>query len=167
MIFLYTINNTDRVASISSTRRCGFVMKRLSPPSVQARPLGSVRLLRPPPLFIPRHPPVPLSKFARNPSGLRRGWTDHVSYPPGERGHRSYESQLSYEKHCGGVLWLPDEHSRCTFMLLARCWSQDLACQELEMQRGCQFQSLNEQCSWQNNTLIVKEKWSLQEVNWL
>lgn len=37
---------------------------------------------------------------------------------PGERGHWSYESQLSYEKHSGGVLWLPNEHLTCTFMLL-------------------------------------------------
>lgn len=34
---------------------------------------------------------------------------------PRERGHWSYESRLSYEKHSGGMFRLPDEHLRCTF----------------------------------------------------
>lgn len=114
MIFLYTINNTD-VLLLSRSQHSGFVMKRLGPPPSRRGPREHLVWTTP---ARPHHPPVPAEQVCKKSIRSASGWTDHVSYPPGERGHWSYESQLSYEKHGGGVLWLPDEHLRRTLMLL-------------------------------------------------
>lgn len=73
MIFLYTINNRD-VFLLAPPHHSGFVMKWLHHPGKARRnvPFGPLPLLM----------PALRGKFARNPSGLRLGWTDHVSYSP-------------------------------------------------------------------------------------
>lgn len=161
MIFLYTINNID-VLLLSRPHHSWFVMKQLSLPPSRQSPWE--HQFGPPPThptLHSHHPPVPLNKFARNPSGLR--WDEQIMLAnPRERGHWSYESQLSYEKHSGGVLWLPDEQQRCMFMLLpgADC--------RIGMQGAQDAKRPNGQCSWQNNTLTDKEKkFTIQALQWL
>lgn len=114
MIFLYTINNTD-VLLLSCPRRSGFIMKQLSPPPSKQGPWE--HQFGPPPPFPTTHLCrwASLQEIHQDCIGMNRS----CELPPGERGQQSYESVLSYEKHSGGVLQLPDEHLRCALMLLA------------------------------------------------
>lgn len=129
MIFLYTINNPD-VLLLSRPHHSGFLMKQLSPPSIQARPSGASVWTTP---AHSHHPPVPLSKFARNPSGLR--WDEQImlATPRGERSPELWVTTVIWKTQRRRVVtarWASEMHvSRCCQVLIA-----GLACKELKMQ---------------------------------
>ncbi|KAK5875945.1 hypothetical protein CesoFtcFv8_026969 [Champsocephalus esox] len=94
MILLYTINNADLLL-------LHVCYEAASPPPIADEAPGNVPL---------DHPLIPTANRCRRETlqeihqgcvGMKRS----CPLPPGERGHWSYESQLSYgEKHSGGVL---------------------------------------------------------------